>query len=60
MGKRRPSKSILDSRPAPVHSQSAKVDFLPPLKPRPRLLLALGILLAVWIAFLIATYFFSR
>lgn len=33
------------------------VEFLPPLKPRPRLVIALAVVFALWIAFLLVLYF---
>ena len=35
----------------------APITFAPPLRPRPRLLMVLSVLLALWVAFLLVLYF---
>jgi hypothetical protein len=35
----------------------SEVEFLPPLRPQPKLLIGLGVVLALWIAFLLVLYF---
>jgi hypothetical protein len=35
----------------------APIEFAPPLRPRPRLLIVLSVILALWVAFLLVLYF---
>jgi hypothetical protein len=43
----------------PRDSDEQAVEFLPPLKPRPRLFIGLGVLFALWITFLLVLYFIT-
>lgn len=42
---------------APEKSDVAPITFAPPLRPRPKLLMVLGVILALWVAFLLVLYF---
>ena len=67
MGKVSPAKRktahTIDGREKPSEEKFAPrqdiapIEFAPPLKPRPRLMIVLSVILALWVAFLLALYF---
>ena len=48
---------LKQSKPAPAPPTADQPVFLPPLRPRPKLLALLSALLALWIAAILALYF---
>jgi hypothetical protein len=42
---------------SPAHPDVAPITFAPPLRPRPKLLMILGVVLGLWITFLLVLYF---